>query len=116
MRMDVHEVADVVVIAVAGEVSVNKGGEVALGDKVRSLVHEGHRKLVIDLTHVSYMDSAGLGQLVQAHSTCARLGASLRLSGLTARMKDLLTITKLLLVFDTYPVEAEAIASFATAR
>lgn len=58
------------------------------------------------------MDSAGLGQLVQAYSTSTRLGAGMKLAGLTKRLTDLLTITRLLTVFETYEGEREAVASF----
>ena len=61
---------------------------------------------------MSYVDSAGLGQLVQVHATTSHLGGSLKLLNLTKRLKDLLVVTKLLTVFDAYDSEAEALASF----
>jgi len=62
---------------------------------------------------VSYVDSAGLGQLVQVYATASHLGRSLKLLNLTKRLKDLLVLTKLLTVFDTYESEEAALASFA---
>ena len=67
--------------------------------------------MLLDLGDVSYVDSAGLGQLVQVHATTRHHGGSLKLLNLTKRLKDLLVLTKLLTVFDSYD-EAEAIGSF----
>jgi anti-sigma B factor antagonist len=113
MRIEEQKVGDVIVIHVHGEITISKGGDVVLKDKVRSLLEQGSRKLVIDLGEVSYMDSAGLGQLVQAYATTTSAGGSLRLARLNKRIKDLLTITKLVTVFDSYDDQAAAVASFA---
>jgi anti-sigma B factor antagonist len=83
-----------------------------LKDKIRSLIQEGHRKLIVDLGGVSYVDSAGLGELTQAHVTVKNAGGALKLARATKRLRDLLVITKLSTVFDTYETEAAAIASF----
>jgi anti-sigma B factor antagonist len=66
----------------------------------------------MNLAEVSYVDSAGLGELVQASATTAKNGGKLKLANVTKRLKDLLAITKLLTVFDSYESEAEAISSF----
>jgi anti-sigma B factor antagonist len=79
---------------------------------VRSLLEQGQKKLVLDLGRVSYVDSAGLGELVQAHATTKNKGGVLKLLGINKRLKDLLTITKLVTVFDTYDTESAALASF----
>jgi anti-sigma B factor antagonist len=71
--------------------------------------------VLIDLARVSYMDSAGLGQLVQSYVTSKNAGGSLKLVNVTKRLKDLLTITKLVTVFDTYDTETAALASFSSA-
>jgi anti-sigma B factor antagonist len=85
---------------------------VVLKDKIRSLLQQGRQKLLLDLGNVSYVDSAGLGQLVQAHVTVKKAGGSLKLLNLTKRLHDLLILTRLATVFDTYDTEAEALASF----
>ena len=72
----------------------------------------GSKKLVLNLEGVPYIDSAGLGEVVRTHTTVSRQGGSLKLLNLTKRIEDLLSITKLLTVFDTYDSEAEAIKSF----
>ncbi len=116
MRIDERQLGDVVIITVNGDITMAKGGDMALKDKVRSLIEQGHRKLVLDLGDVSYVDSAGLGQLVQAHATASASGGALKLARVTKRLKDLLTITKLVTVFDWYSDEQTAVASFAPAR
>jgi anti-sigma B factor antagonist len=98
---------------VTGEIRLDKGG-VVLRDKVRSLLHQGRRHILIDLAHVPYMDSAGLGELVSSYVTAKNAGGSLRLVNVTKRLKDLLTITKLVTVFETYDTEAAALASFSS--
>ena len=83
-----------------------------LHDKVRSLIQQGHKKVLIDLAAVSYVDSAGLGELVQAYSTTRSCGGSLRLFNPTKRLQDLLVVTDLVRMFDKYDDEAQALASF----
>ena len=112
MQLEERSVGDIVIVAVKGDITLNKGSDVVLRDKVRSLIQQGRLKLIIDLGHVSYMDSAGLGELVQAYATTKNKGGSLKLLGLTKRLKDLLAITKLATVFESFDQEADAIASF----
>ncbi|MGB7219457.1 MAG: STAS domain-containing protein [Vicinamibacterales bacterium] len=112
MQLDERLVGDVVVLVVSGDLTLNHGGDVMLKDKVRSLILQGRRKLVVDLGGVSSLDSAGLGELVQAYATTRNKGGSLKLSRLTPRTTVLLTITKLISVFECYDREADAIDSF----
>ena len=112
MQLEQRVAGNVAIITVTGDITVNKGGDVLLKDKVQSLLQQGHKKIVIDLGSVSYVDSAGLGQLVQIHATTRNHGGALRLANVTKRLKDLLVVTKLVTVFDSYNSEAEALASF----
>jgi len=112
MQIGQRIVGDVTVIEITGDITLSKGGDVLIKDKVQSLLQQGTRKLLVDLGNVSYVDSAGLGQLVQVYATTNHLGGSLKLLRVTKRLKDLLVLTKLLTVFETYDDEAEAIASF----
>ncbi len=112
MQLTQRVVGDVMIVTVTHDITLNAGGDIMLKDKVRSLLEQGHKKLVLDLGGVSYVDSAGLGELVQAYATTKNKGGSLKLLGVTKRLKDLLTITKLVTVFDTYDTEAAALASF----
>ena len=83
-----------------------------LKDKVNSLVNQGHRKIVLNLADVPYVDSAGLGEIVRTYTTVSRHGGSMKLLNLTKRITDLLAITKLLTVFETFDVESDAVRSF----
>lgn len=115
MQLTERQVGDILILTVMGDITLNQGGDVAIKDKVHSLIQQGHRKLLMDLGAVSYVDSAGLGQLVQAFVTMRKAGGSLKLLRLTGRLKDLLTITKLATVFDSFDDEASALASFSAA-
>ena len=112
MQIDERMKGDVIIIKVTGDITLNKGGDVLLKDKIQSLLQQGRKKLLLDLGGVSYVDSAGLGQLVQVHATSRNHGGSLKILNVTKRLKDLLVVTKLLTVFDTYENESEAMSSF----
>ncbi len=112
MKLEERTVSDITVVTVTGDITLNKGGDLLLKDKIQSLLQQGRRKLVLDLGGVSYVDSAGLGQLVQAHSTAANSGGTLKLANVAARLHDLMVVTKLLTVFDAHDSEAAAVASF----
>jgi anti-sigma B factor antagonist len=112
MQIEQRVVGDVAIIQVLGDITLGKGGDVILKDKIQSLLQQGYRKLLLDMGKVSYVDSAGLGQLVQVFATTSHLGGSLKLLNLTKRLKDLLILTKLLTVFETYDSESAAMESF----
>jgi anti-sigma B factor antagonist len=115
MTLEERIIGDVTVVSVKGDITLNKGGDLLLKDKVQSLLQQGRRKLVLNLSDVSYVDSAGLGQLVQAHSTAANLGGTLKLANVEKRLRDLLVVTKLVTVFESHDSEAAAVDSFAQA-
>ena len=112
MELRERSAGEVTVIAVTGDITLSKGGDVQLRDKVESLLLRGKKWLVLDLGGVVYVDSAGLGQLVQLQATTLRHGGSLKLLNLTKRMSDVLVVTRLSTVFDSYGSEAEVVASF----
>ncbi len=87
-------------------------GDGTLKDKVHSLVFQGHKQIALDLGGLSYMDSAGLGELVSVHATVTRAGGQIKIFNLTKRVSDLLSITKLLMVFDVYDSKDETLKSF----
>ena len=111
MTIDERTIGDVMVLDLKGKITLGEGDEL-LKDKVNSLVNQGHKKIVLNLADVPYIDSAGLGEVVRTYTTVSRQGGSLKLLNLTKRIEDLLSITKLLTVFDTYDNEAEAIKSY----
>jgi anti-sigma B factor antagonist len=112
MTITERTVSQARVLDVSGPIALGAGGADLLADKVRSLLEQGEKRLIINLAGVPYMDSAGLGELVRAHATTARQGGSLKLLNITKKLKDLLVITKLATVFESFDDEASAVASF----
>ena len=111
MQITERQVGDVMILDLKGKITLGEGDEL-LKDKVNSIVSQGRRKIVLNLADVPYLDSAGLGEVVRAYTTVSRQGGSLKLLNLTKRITDLLSITKLLTVFDTFESEDEAVRSF----
>jgi anti-sigma B factor antagonist len=111
MQIQERMVGDVVLLDLKGKITLGEGDEL-LKDKVNSLVNQGHKKIVLNLADVPYIDSAGLGEVVRTYTTVSRQGGSLKLLNLTKRITDLLSITKLLTVFETFDSENEAVRSF----
>ena len=113
MHIEERPAGDVVVLDLKGKMTLGEGDEL-LKDKINSLVLQGRRKVVLNLEGVPYIDSAGLGEIVRTYTTISRQGGSMKLLNLTKRITDLLAITKLLTVFETYDNEADAVRSFAS--
>jgi anti-sigma B factor antagonist len=111
MQIDERTIGDVVVLDIKGRVQLGEGDEM-LKDKVNSLLNQGRKKIILNLADVPYIDSAGLGEVVRTFTTVSRQGGNLKLLNLTKRITDLLAITKLLTVFDTYDSEQDAVQSF----
>ena len=111
MQIEERAAGDVMILDLKGKLTIGEGDEF-LKDKINSLIQQGHRKLLMNLEGVPYVDSAGLGEIVRTYTTVSRQGGSLKLLNLTKRIEDLLAITKLLTVFDTYDSEQEALDSF----
>jgi|SRR5258705_6862245 anti-sigma B factor antagonist len=115
MQIEERPTGDIVVLDLKGKMTLGEGDEL-LKDKINSLVHQGRRKVVLNLEGVPYIDSAGLGEIVRTYTTISRQGGSMKLLNLTKRITDLLSITKLLTVFETYDNEADAVRSFSSAK
>ena len=111
MQIEQRASGDVTVVTIHGDITLNKGGDVLLKDKIHSLLQQGSKKILLDLGGVSYVDSAGIGQLVQVRTTVTNAGGKLALMHVTKRLNDLLVVTKLVTVFDTFDDEAKAVAS-----
>ena len=112
MQIAERSVGNVKVLDLSGQITLAKGDDHLLKDKVNSLVHQGNKRILVNLANVTHMDSAGLGELVGAYTTVTKSGGSMKLVNLTKRLHDLLSITKLLTVFDTFDSEAEALKAF----
>ena len=111
MKIEERALENVVVLDLKGKLTIGEGDEL-LKETIQKLMDQGHNKLLLNLEDVPYVDSAGLGEIVRTYTTVSRQGGSLKLVNLTKRITDLLAITKLLTVFDTYESEAEAVSSF----
>jgi len=107
-----REVDGVSVVALDGRIVLGEESN-ALREKVKSLIAEGKKKVVLNMANITFIDSAGLGTLVAAHHSAKSQGAALKLAHLDNKFQKVLQITKLLTVFDVYNSEAEAVASFA---
>ena len=115
MQIEQRSAGDVIVLDLKGKMTLGEGDEL-LKDKINSLLQQGHKKVILNLEDVPYIDSAGLGEIVRTYTTISRQGGSLKLLNLTKRITDLLSITKLLTVFETYDNEADAVRSFSSAN
>ena len=111
MQIAERQSGSVTVLDLSGKVTLGEDSTL-LKDKLQSLLHQGKKNLIFNLAQVSYVDSAGLGALVSAYTTVTREGGSLKLVNVTKRLQDLLSITKLLTVFETFDSEDEALRSF----
>ncbi|PYS81888.1 MAG: anti-sigma factor antagonist [Acidobacteria bacterium] len=106
-----RQAGDVTILDLEGKITIGEGS-VSLRSAIRRLIEEGKKKILLNLAGVGYVDSSGIGELVSSYTTIQREGGQLKLLKLTQKIKDLLTITKLLTVFDVYDDEAEALNSF----
>ena len=106
-----RQVDGVAVVDVSGRITLGEGSS-SVRDTLRDLIGKGEKKILLNLSDVSYIDSSGIGELVSGYTTISNQGGTLKLVGLTKRVKDLLQITKLYTVFDVHEEEAHAIRSF----
>jgi len=111
VRMTDREVDGVSVVELDGRIVLGEESN-SFREKLKSLVAEGKKKIVLNLSEIKYIDSAGLGALVAAHISAKNQGASVRLCHLGKKFHEVMQITKLLTVFDVYDTEAAAISSF----
>ena len=111
-KLTVRQVGDVTVVDAAGRITLGEGAS-TFREKIRELVSEGRKKILLNLGEVSYIDSSGIGEMVSGFTSVTNNGGQLKLVGLSKRVKDLLQITKLYTVFEAFDDEAEAVRSFA---
>jgi anti-sigma B factor antagonist len=111
MQITNHEVNGVSVIALEGRIVLGEESN-SLRQKLKNLIAEGKKKIVLNVDKVKYIDSAGLGTLIAGHISAQKQGVTLRLCNLGSKFHEMLQITKLVTVFDVYDTEAAAISSF----
>lgn len=114
MQLTERRIGAVTILDLAGDLTVNDDlGQ--LKEKVASLILKGHKNIVFNLGELSYADSSGLGELLACHATAWRGGATVKLANAGRRLQDLLVLTKLLTIFESYDSEAAALESFPVA-
>ena len=111
MKFSSRNAGDVVIIDIEGKILLGEG-DVEIKQKLDDLLREGKKNVLLNLAKVPYVDSAGLGEIVRCFTATRKKGGSLRLLAPNQRLIDLLTITKLINVFDWYKDESAALASF----
>jgi anti-sigma B factor antagonist len=104
-------VGKVAVVDLSGKITIGEG-DVVLRDEVNKLLESDNKSILLNLNGVTYMDSAGIGELVACYKRAAEGGAKLKLLNPSGRVSDLLSLTKLQQVFDIYNEEKDALVSF----
>ncbi|MEP7273376.1 MAG: STAS domain-containing protein [Acidobacteriota bacterium] len=112
MTITERKSGDVTILDVEGKILLGEG-DVQLKRKIDELIERKETKLLLNLAKVPYMDSGGLGEIVRSYTTVKRAGGELKLLNATKRISDLLTITKLITVFEIFEEEPEAVKSYA---
>jgi anti-sigma B factor antagonist len=106
-----RQAGDVTILDLDGKITIGEGS-VALRSKIRELLGDGKNKILLNLAGVGYVDSSGIGELVSSFTAVKKEGGTLKLLNLVQKIQDLLAITKLLTVFDTFDNEGDALSSF----
>jgi len=114
-RVSTRSVADVSIVDLSGRVTIGEGS-VLLRDKVHELLNQGVRKILLNVHEVGYVDSSGIGTIVNVYTSVRGQGGHLKLMNPSKRLKDLLDMTKLSAVFEILPDEATAIHSFGASQ
>ena len=111
MKFSTRKEGDIVIIDVDGQILLGDG-DVEIKRAVDELLKQGNKNILLNLAKVPYMDSAGLGEIIRCFTALRKGGGDFKLLSPNSRIIELLTITKLLNVFDCYEDESTAIASF----
>ena len=110
MTLKIRRIDDIVILDLGGRITIGEG-TLILRNEIQKLLDAGNSKFLLNLADVDYIDSSGLGELVTSFTTVRNKNGQLKLLSLTRRVRDLLQITKLLTVFDTFDNETEALKS-----
>jgi len=111
MNIVERQVGDIAIIDLQGNIMFEEG-DLEVRAAVTRVLDAGRKKVILNMAEVPYMDSAGLSELVRCYVAINKRGGKLALLDLTRKVNDLLTIAKLLTVFETFDSEAEAVKSF----
>ncbi len=113
-KVAVRNAGNITIADLSGRVVLGDGSGLVRGT-IKDLLAKGQKDILLNLADVTYMDSAGLGELVGAYASVTNAGGRIKLVNAQGRVSEVLTITKLYTVFETYPDEASALASFGAA-
>jgi len=111
MTIDTRNVNGITILELHGKVTIGEGSR-EIREKIRELLESGNKDILLNLGDVSYVDSSGIGELVSSYTTVTNQGGQFKLLHLTKKIRELLAITKLLTVFDSYDDEETAVGSF----
>ncbi len=111
MKANARHHGKVTVLDLSGKITIGDG-DIKLREAVNALLDEGRKNILLNMSGISYMDSAGIGELVACYKRATEKGASLKLLNPTGKVQDLLVLTKLQEIFDIYRDEREALTSF----
>ena len=106
-----RQAGDVTILDMNGSVRMGEGA-ISLRNSIRGLIDGGKKKILLNLAGLKNIDSSGIGELIANYTTISRDGGQLKLLNLTDKIQNLLVITKLLTVFDSYDNETDALNSF----
>jgi anti-sigma B factor antagonist len=111
VKVGTRQVGDVTIADVAGKLTLGEASS-ALREALRGLVSQGHKKILVNLSGVTYLDSSGIGELVAGYTTLASAGGKLKLVNLGSKVQNPLQTTKLYTVFDVFENEIDGVKSF----
>lgn len=111
MKTQIRDTGEIRVISLAGKITIGSG-DVQLREMINESLEQGHTKLILDLGDVSAMDSSGIGEMVASYTSAKKRGAELKLAKLSPKITDILQVTQLITVFETFDSLPEAVESF----
>jgi len=111
MKIEKRKKGDVVILDLKGKILIGEGIDV-LRDSINETIGEQETKVLLNFAEVPYLDSTGLGEVVRSYTSIKKAGGVVKIVNLTNKVRDLLSVTKLITVFDTFEDEDKAIASF----
>jgi anti-sigma B factor antagonist len=114
LKANVRQSGDVSIVDLAGRITLGEGSGL-MRNTIKELVSSGRKNVLLNLKEVTYIDSAGLGEMVGAYASVTNAQGNIKLLHPQSKVKDLLQITKLYTVFVAFDDEQEALRSFATA-
>lgn len=111
MKIEKRKVGDVLILDLKGKILIGDGID-ELSEAINNTIDEKESKVLLNFAEVPYLDSTGLGAVVRSYTSIKKAGGTVKIINLTNKVKDLLSVTKLLTVFDTFEDEQKAIDSF----